>query len=134
MMKELLKITEIATLSISGYFLNYRSQIFIAQIEDLNEDFDKISPPYLLYFLRNKPLKSVTVGSGRSIILKDSARPKIVIKIYFNVFRSFFLCFRAVWMSSRLSIYDCYIIGTPNNYINHKKPAPKLISNCIKIW
>ena len=37
------------------------TQRLIAQIEDLNKDCVKIPCPYLLYFWRNKPLKSVTV-------------------------------------------------------------------------
>ena len=37
----------------------------IPQIKDLDEDCVKMSGPYLIYFLRNKPSKSVTVGSGR---------------------------------------------------------------------
>ena len=63
--KEMLKITEIGTLRKSPWFSNhqrYWSQIFIAQIEDLNEDCVKISGSYLIYFLRNKSSKSVTVG------------------------------------------------------------------------
>ena len=64
----------------------------IAQIGKLNEDCVKISGSYLLYFLRNKPSKSDTVGSGQVgpgqfIILNYSASPKMVIKIYFNLFR-----------------------------------------------
>ena len=45
-----LKITEIATLLKSALFPNYqryRSQILIAQIEDMNKDCVKISRPYL---------------------------------------------------------------------------------------
>ena len=42
-----------------------RSQILIAQIEYLNEDCVGISGPYLVYFMRNKPSRSVTVGPGR---------------------------------------------------------------------
>ena len=49
-------------------FQRYRHQILIAQIEDLNEDCVKISGPYLLYFLRNKPSKSVTFGPSRKEI------------------------------------------------------------------
>ena len=40
------------------------AQILIAQIDDLNEDCVEISGPYLLYFLRNKPSKRVTVRLG----------------------------------------------------------------------
>ena len=70
MMKKLLEITEIATLRKSpwliGNYQRYRLQTFIAEIKDLNEDCDKISGPYLIYFMRNKPTKSVTAGSGRA--------------------------------------------------------------------
>ena len=38
---------------------------------DLNEDCVKISGLHLISFLRNKPSKSVTVGSGRSIVSKE---------------------------------------------------------------
>ena len=44
-----------------------------AQIEDFNEDCVKISLLYLLYFLRNKLSKNVTVGSSRFIVSNDSA-------------------------------------------------------------
>ena len=70
MMKKLLTITEIAMLPKITYFLKYQRycikegyQILIAKIEDLNKDYVKIRQPYLLYFLRNEPSKSVTVGS-----------------------------------------------------------------------
>ena len=42
----------------------------IARIEDLNEDCVKISHPYLLYFPRNKPSKSVSVGFAASGFLR----------------------------------------------------------------
>ena len=45
---------------------------------------------YLLYFPRNRPSKSVTIGQGRFIVLNDSASPKRVVKIHFNFFRLFF--------------------------------------------
>ena len=51
-----------------GLFPNYQrylSQIVIVQIEDSNEDCVKIQRPYLLYFPRYKPSKSVTVEPGR---------------------------------------------------------------------
>ena len=60
-----------------------------AQIKDLNKDCVKISLPYLSYFPRNKPSKSVTVESGRFIILNYSASPKMVIQIYFNFCKGF---------------------------------------------
>ena len=65
MMKKLRKIIEIATLAKSALFPNYqryRSEILLAQTEDLNEDCVKISHPFRLYVQRNGPLKSVTVG------------------------------------------------------------------------
>ena len=44
MMKKLLKITKIATLTKSAYKCQrYQYQIMIAQIEDLNKDYVKIS-------------------------------------------------------------------------------------------
>ena len=49
--EKLLEITEIATLQKSGY---------------LNVGYVIISHLYLLYFSRNKPSNSVTVGSGRA--------------------------------------------------------------------
>ena len=67
---------------------------------------------YLLYFSRNKPSKSVTVGSSRFIVLNDSARPKIVIQIYLHFFPIFlknlelFECRRSVVVN----IYDITII------------------------
>ena len=64
-------------------------EIQISQIEDLNEDCVKISRPYLLYFLRNKSSKSVTVGFGPFIILNDSTSPKVVIRNYFNLIQYF---------------------------------------------
>ena len=65
MMKKLLKITEIARLPNNVYlptYQRYRFQILIAQIHDLIKDFVKILCSYLLYFPRNKPSKSATVG------------------------------------------------------------------------
>ena len=38
----------------------------IAQMEDLKQDCVNISRPYLLYFSRNKPSKTVTVESGQT--------------------------------------------------------------------
>ena len=65
-----------------------RSQICIAQIEDLNEVCVKNSRLYLLYFPRNKPSESVTVRvwlggawPARFIVLNDSASNKMVLKI-----------------------------------------------------
>ena len=40
----------------------------------------------VLYSPRNKPSKSVTVGSGSFTVLKDSASPKRVIKMSINIF------------------------------------------------
>ena len=64
MKKKLLRIAKIAVLlKRASMHLNnerYRSQMMIAQIEDLHEDCDKISCPYLIYFPRNNPSKSVT--------------------------------------------------------------------------
>ena len=45
---------------------------------------DKISCPYFLIFPEYRPIKSVTDGPRRFIVLNDSAIPKTVIKIYFN--------------------------------------------------
>ena len=69
MTKKLLNITEIATLRKSPWLSNYQRyqfQILIAQIEDLNEDRVKISGPYLVYFLRNRPSNSGIAGSGQA--------------------------------------------------------------------
>ena len=60
---------EISTLPKNAYFPNnqrYLFKIMKAQVEDLNEDFYEILRPHLLYFLRNKPSKSVTLGPGRA--------------------------------------------------------------------
>ena len=49
-----------------------------------NEGFVKMSCIYNICFPRNKPSKSATagrVGTGRFIILNDSASPKMIIKI-----------------------------------------------------
>ena len=62
-MKKLLKITEIAKLP---NYQRYRYQILIEQIEGFSEDCVKILRPSLLYFLRNKPSNSDTVGLGRA--------------------------------------------------------------------
>ena len=66
-MKKLLKITKFLRYGKAQSFqtVRYLLQILIAQIEDLNKDYVKISGPYLICFLRNKPSKSVTLGSGR---------------------------------------------------------------------
>ena len=56
--EKMLKITEIVTLPKNASFPNYQwyqSQFVITQIEDWYEDCVKLSRPYLLYFLRNKP-------------------------------------------------------------------------------
>ena len=74
-------------IKLGSYYQRYWSQISIAQIEDLNEDFVKILRPCLLYFPRNKPTKSVMVGLGRFIVLNDSASPKMAIQIYLNISR-----------------------------------------------
>ena len=66
--------------------------MLIAQIEDLNEDFVKISRFYLTYFPEYNPSKNVTVGSDR-FNLNDAASPKMVIKMYFNIFPIFLKLF-----------------------------------------
>ena len=38
---------------------------------------------------RQRPLRSVQVGSGQFIVLNNSASPKMVMKMYFNFFRFF---------------------------------------------
>ena len=45
--------------------IDSKSNCITAQIQELIEDYVKISRPYLLHFPRNKPSKSVTVGTGR---------------------------------------------------------------------
>ena len=70
-------------------FPNYRYQILIAQIEDLNIDYVKIVSTYHAYFPMNNPSKSVKVGPGRFIVLNDSVSPEMFIKMYFN-FSDFF--------------------------------------------
>ena len=81
-------------------YQRYRFQILIAKIEDLNENCVYISCSYLSCFLRNKPSKSVTVGTGRFIILNYLASLKIVIKIGLN-FSHFFKGLRAVRILTR---------------------------------
>ena len=76
-------------------YQRYRSQILIAEIKDLNGECVKFWCPYILYFYRNKPSKSVKVRSdraglglpGRFIVLNNSAIPKMVLKLYSNCFR-----------------------------------------------
>ena len=68
----------------------------IAQMKNFNDDCVKISIPYLSYFSRNKSSKSVTVGSGLFIVLNDSARLKMFIKIYFIIYPISLKGFRAV--------------------------------------
>ena len=61
----------------------------IKDIANLNEDCVKILRPYLLCFQRNEPSKSVTVGRagpGWFVVSKESACPKMVIKMHFNFF------------------------------------------------
>ena len=70
--------------------------MLIAKIEDLSEDCVQISRSYLLNFSRNKPSKSITVGSGRLIVLNVSASPKMIIKIYCNFYPIYSKGFRAV--------------------------------------
>ena len=77
----------ITYISILNIYQRYR--MLIAQIEDLNEDCIKISNSIFYTFPRNKPSKSVTVWSGRFIILNDSAGPKMVIHLYLTFFRFF---------------------------------------------
>ena len=70
MMKKLLKITEIATLSKSARFPNnqsYRSQILLAQIEYLNEDCIHIYVPIFYTFREisgQRALRSDRAGSS----------------------------------------------------------------------
>ena len=52
------------------YFAKKPLSFLIAQIEDLYKDWVKISHSYLLYFPRNKPSKSVTVGTDWFIVEK----------------------------------------------------------------
>ena len=76
-------MTEIATVPKAHSFQTgqrYQSLMF----ENLNENCVNISRPYILYFPRNKPLKTVTVEPGRFIVLNDSFRPKMVKQIYLN--------------------------------------------------
>ena len=93
-------------------FSNYQRfpfQILISQIDDLNKDCVNSSGLYLIRFLKNKPSKSVTVGSvrvrsgrvgsgrvgsgrvgsGRFIVLNDSAGPNQVIHLDLNFLRFF---------------------------------------------
>ena len=53
---------------------------------DSSKDCAKISRPYLLYFPKKYAVKWCygRLGSGRFMILNDSASPKMVIKLYFN--------------------------------------------------
>ena len=64
----------------------YRYQIWITQIEDLNEDGLIIAISYLLYFPRINPSKSVTVELGRVIVLNDSVSTKMGIKVLLKFF------------------------------------------------
>jgi len=62
MMKKLLKMTEIVTLSNTAVSKLSKIQNLIAQIEDLNENYITISRPYILYFPRNKPRRALQSG------------------------------------------------------------------------
>ena len=68
MMKTFRKIAEIATLPKGALFRNrlrFRSQILIAQIEDLNQGCVKISSSYFQFFPRNKLANRITFGKRR---------------------------------------------------------------------
>ena len=87
--------------------------MLMAQIEDLRKDCVIITHPYLIYFPRNIPSKSVTVGPGRVgpgwfTILDDSYCPKMVIKICFvgvtHVSLLIGTYFASLFRNNRLSI------------------------------
>ena len=86
------------------------SKIIIVQIKDLNKDFVEITRPYLLYVLRNKPSKSVTVRSGLAGPVHRFKRfswSKNGHTFLSHIFPIFFKGFRADLMSTDQSIYDC---------------------------
>ena len=88
--KKLLKMTKIATLPKNAKFSNYqRYRISNFDATNWRLKWINILISYFLYFPRNKKLKSVTVRSGRIIVLNNSASPKMAIKMYFNFFNSF---------------------------------------------
>ena len=62
--------------------------LIIAQIEDLNENFIKISRLHILYFPINMPSKSVTVGPVHHL---DDGHKNV-----FQLFPNFLKGFRAV--------------------------------------
>ena len=90
MMKNLLKITEIAMLSKCAYIPSYQKYIdpkCYSTNWNLNKACVKISCHYLSYFSRNKLSNSDAVGWGQFIVLNNSASPKMDINIHFNYFR-----------------------------------------------
>ena len=52
-----------------------------------NSISNEISRPHLLYFPGNKPSKSVTIETGRFIVLNDSASLRMVVKIHSKFLR-----------------------------------------------
>ena len=94
--------------------------ILIAQIKDLNKDCVKIPRPYFSYFPRNKPSKRVIVGSGQFLILNNSARPEMVIKMSI-VFLQFFLKVLKLFECPRGDTYITakLIIGTSFSSLTH---------------
>ena len=109
--EKLLKITKILTLPKSRQFPNYqryRSQILIAQIQDIHMRYVKNS--YHINFSRNELSKSVTVGSGWFIVLNDSACRNWSYKfiyIFFDLLLRFQSCLNVIE-----AIHIRLIIGT----------------------
>ena len=105
-MKKLLKMTEIVTLPKSVQFPNcqgYRTQILIAQIEDLKENCVKISRPYFLYLKRNKSSKRITLGPSRvgsvhrsSSSFSQSENGHTNLFSFFQIFLKFQRCFNVI--------------------------------------
>ena len=84
MMKKLLKITKFLRCGKAHCFIKIYQiliQSLITQIEDLNEDCVKFSVPYLIYFLRNMPPKSVMVRSSQARSDRAGPGPKMIIRL-----------------------------------------------------
>ena len=76
----------VAKYRIVSKLLKLSIQILIAKNKDMNKGRVKILLLYLIYYRRYRPSKSVTVGTGRFIVLNDSASTNMVTKMYLNFF------------------------------------------------
>ena len=82
------------------------SKFWKQKLKTWMKNVSKFRCPYLLYFPKNKPTKSVTVGSGWASSLSQMIQPvqKRSYNFHFKFFWFVFKGSRAVWMSSRQPI------------------------------